>query len=117
MRPVNHTDSLEIPKPQHISHDVFLPADEIISFESDEEFIPPALEIIESTLPHLINQCELNDLVRDLKLTKEQSELLGSRLKQWNLLEEGTKSSVFRTRQEDFSIYFEMYNTLCFCTT
>ena len=73
------------------------------------------MEISESTLPHLKNQCELNDLVRDLKLTKEQSELLGSRLKQWNLLEEGTKSSVFRTLQEDFSIYFEMYNTLCFC--
>ena len=115
MRPVNHTDSLEIPKPQHISHDVFLPADEIISMESDEEFIPPALEISESTLPRLINQCELNDLVRDLKLTKEQIECLGSRLKQWNLLEEGTKSSVFRAYQEDFSIYFEMYNTLCFC--
>ena len=25
MRPVNHTDNLEIPKPQHISRDVFLP--------------------------------------------------------------------------------------------
>ena len=105
MRPVNHTDSLEIPKPQHISHDVFLPADEIISMESDEEFIPPALEISESTLPRLINQCELNDLLRDLKLTKEQIECLGSRLKQWNLLEEGTKSSVFRAYQEDFSLF------------
>ena len=59
MRPVKHTDSLEIPKPQHISHDVFLPGDEIISLESDEEFIPT----------------------------------------------------------EDFSIYFEIYNTLCFCNT
>ena len=65
MRPVNHTDSLEIPKLQHISHDVFLPADQIISLESDEEIIPPALKISESILPHLINQCELNDLVRD----------------------------------------------------
>ena len=31
MRPVNHTDGLEIPKHQHISLDVFLPANEIIS--------------------------------------------------------------------------------------
>ena len=91
MRPVNHIDSLEISKPQNISHDVFLPADEIISLDSDEVFIPPALEISEPTLPHLINQCKLNDLVSDLILTKEQSELLGSRLKQLNLLEEGTK--------------------------
>ena len=115
MRPVNHTEDFEIPKPQHNSLDVFLPVDEIISVEYDEEFIPSALEISNSTLPHRINQRELNDLVRDLNLTKEHSELHGSRLKQWNLLEEGTKTSVFRTRQEDFSIYFEMDNTLCFC--
>ena len=50
MRLVNHTDNLEIHKPQHILHDVFLPADEIISFESDEKFIPPALGFSESTL-------------------------------------------------------------------
>jgi hypothetical protein len=37
--------------------------------------------------PHLIAQSELNDLVRDLNLSKAQAELLVSRLKQWNLLE------------------------------
>ena len=31
--------------------------------------------------PHLISQAELEDLVRDLFLSKEKSELLGSRLK------------------------------------
>ena len=31
---------------------------------------------------------ELNDLVRDLDLTKSKAELLGSRLQQWNLLKE-----------------------------
>ena len=36
IRPVNPTGNLQIPKPQHISHDVFLPADEIISLKSDE---------------------------------------------------------------------------------
>ena len=37
--------------------------------------------------PHL---CELNDLVRDLKLSKINAELLGSRLKGWNLLRHDT---------------------------
>ena len=35
--------------------------------------------------PHLISQAELDDLVRDLSLSKEKSELLGFRLKEWNL--------------------------------
>ena len=39
--------------------------------------------------PHLISQTELDDPVRDLSLSKEKSELLGSRLKEWNLLESG----------------------------
>ena len=34
----------------------------------------------EATKPHLISQEDLNDLVRDLNLTKSNSELLASRL-------------------------------------
>ena len=48
--PVNHIEDFEIPKPQHNSHDAFLPVDKI-SLESDEEFIPSALESSELTLP------------------------------------------------------------------
>ena len=33
----------------------------------------------------MISQAELDDLVRDLSLSKEKSELLGFRLKEWNL--------------------------------
>ena len=40
----------------------------------------------EATKPHLISQEDLNDLVQDLNLTKSNSELLASRLQQWNLL-------------------------------
>ena len=39
--------------------------------------------------PHLISQTELDDPVRDLSLSKEKCELLGSRLKVWNLLQSG----------------------------
>lgn len=49
----------------------------------DPTFISPSIEI------HLLTQGDLMDLVRDLYLTKEMSEVLGSRLKEWNLLAHG----------------------------
>ena len=48
--------------------------------------------------PHLISQIKLDDLVRDLSLSKEKSELLVSTLKEWNLLERGATVSHFRDR-------------------
>ena len=36
--------------------------------------------------PHFPNQNELDDLTRDLGLTKEKAEIISSRLKEWNLL-------------------------------
>jgi len=41
--------------------------------------------------PHLLTQGELNIIIRDLNLSKKQAELLGSRLKGWNLLCQDTK--------------------------
>jgi hypothetical protein len=38
------------------------------------------------TVPHLISQSELNDLARDLNLSKIQAELLASPLQGWNFL-------------------------------
>ncbi|KAI6655821.1 hypothetical protein LOD99_1962 [Oopsacas minuta] len=77
--------------------------------------LPPPMPTDKTRLPHIINQSEPNYLVRDLNLTKDQSELLGSRLKGWNLLDEETKVSFFRTRQSDFSVHFEMQGSLCYC--
>ena len=65
--------------------------------------------------PHLLQQDELNDLVRDLQLSKEKSELLASRLKEYNLLDQGTKVSYFRTRHVKLSTFFAMENDICFC--
>lgn len=81
------------------------------SDENDEDFIP-------TDEPHLINQIELNDLVRDLGLTKDKAELLGSRLKQWNLLQNTCKISLFRKRHKNFSSYYTMDNDIgiCYCS-
>ena len=40
--------------------------------------------------PQLFSQTELNDMVRDLNLSKERAEVLGSTLKSKNLLATGT---------------------------
>jgi len=49
---------------------------------------------------HRITQEELNDLIRDLDLTKSKAELLGSRLQQWNLLKENVRIYVNRKRHK-----------------
>ena len=45
-----------------------------------------------SKTPHLLDQSDLNDLDRDLGLTKEKSEVLALRVKQWNLLQRVVKA-------------------------
>jgi hypothetical protein len=64
---------------------------------------------------HLINYAELSDLVRDLALTKGQAELLGSRLKEFNLLEPGTATANFRRRHVELVHYFDMSDNICYC--
>jgi hypothetical protein len=44
-----------------------------------------------SNEPHLLSQRDLNDIIRDLNLSKKQADSFGSRLKCWNLLCQETK--------------------------
>jgi hypothetical protein len=61
-------------------------------------------------------QSELNDLIRELQLTKEKRELLGSRLREKNMLESGVKFSWYRNREKEFRKYYEQEDQLLFCT-
>ena len=65
--------------------------------------------------PHLLGQAELNDLVRDLELTKEKAELLGSRLQERNLLKPATKISHFRSHNMKFSSFYAQEENVYFC--
>ena len=49
---------------------------------------------------------QLNDLVRDLDLSKNTAELLASRLKEWKVLEESVKVTSFRARQYSMQHFF-----------
>lgn len=54
---------------------------------------------------------------RELRLSKEAHELLASRLKEKNLLQVGTKVTLYRNREKDFRIFFSQDKSfdLVFC--
>ena len=56
--------------------------------------------------PHPFFQTELNDLVRDLNLSKSSSELLASRLKGKNLLSKFTRMTFNRYRHQRVPSFF-----------
>ena len=105
MRPVPHSDDLPVPTPP-VNKDLLSSSDEEMpSREDSTESI--SLEDIESTYsgtsgnePHWITQEDLNDLARDLYLSKQQSELLASQIKQWNLVQEDVRTTSFRNRNK-----------------
>lgn len=120
IRPVPHGDDLPVPNPpgdyslesdededstKEISH-LCLKA----STSEDSDYAPDSL-----SEPHRLTQGDLSDLIRDLDLPKDKAELLGSRLKQWNLLEPNVNVSIYRKRQKDFLPYFKKDNNLIVC--
>jgi hypothetical protein len=61
------------------------------------------------------DQNELNDLIRDLNLSKKSSELLASRLKEKNVLHPGKKITFYRRSEKDLLPFFGEENNLVFC--
>ena len=69
-----------------------------------------------SKQPQLITQAELNNLIRELDLPKIKAELLGSRLKQKNLLAWGTFFSFYRHSEQEFMPFFAKSESLVYCS-
>ena len=63
----------------------------------------------------LFSQRALHDLIKDINLTKDKAELLGSHLKERNLLEHGVSITTARHRHKELFQYFTMANNLCYC--
>lgn len=63
----------------------------------------------------MLNEQELNDLVRYSGLSKENAELLASRLKEKVLLTTNTKDTFYRSIEEPFRKYFSHDVSLVFC--
>jgi hypothetical protein len=67
-----------------------------------------------SNEPRLLTQEDLNDIVRDLKLSKKQAELLCSRVKGWNLLHQDTKVCFYGGHHEEFKNFFFLEDGVIF---
>ena len=65
-------------------------------------------------LIHFTNQEEVDDLVRDLGLTKGNAELLISRLQEWNSVDKDCRSTAARKRHEKYARHFDMKESLCY---
>jgi hypothetical protein len=99
LRPIVHGPELPVPHPTYILEDASTSSD---SYGDDEEFQCH----MESQSPQLFTQSELNDVRRNLGLPKEKAELLGSGLKNNNLLAAGTSMHWYRSREQKITSYF-----------
>jgi hypothetical protein len=110
--PVPHTEELSVPRPP--AKDLESESEgEHFESETEESYVGHIDE--EKKQPHFPNQQELDDLIRDLSLTKSNAELLTSRMMEWNLLDNSCRTTAARKRHERFSKYFSMKGDLCFC--
>jgi len=105
LRPVPHGEGISVPEP---------PKEFTIDSadENEGESILGSPEPPASTKPHvshggssapqlhILILDELNDLVRDLELSKSKADLPGLRFKQWNRLEKNARISSFRSRHQ-----------------
>ena len=69
----------------------------------------------ENLKPILFSQEQLNDLIRDLALSKQKSELLASLLQENNLLQKDVLISLYRKRSTNLSTVFRVDGPLCYC--
>jgi hypothetical protein len=101
-------EALPVPKPPAnvIVVDGDSATDEADLEQVEETFdCDPTFEASCSSEPHLLTQGDLNDLVHDLNLSKKEAEILGSRLKGWNLLQQGSKVCFFATARMSLNVF------------
>jgi len=110
IRPVPHGSDLQVPNPP-----------DNLSDESESSSLQSASGEMYFE-PHQYDrpidkftQSELNDLKRELQLTKEESELLGLRLREKDMLASRVKFSLYRNREKEFRKYYAQEDQLVFC--
>ena len=110
IRPVPHGPDVPIPTaPKALGNIISSESEESNSYPDDSDFTPDFRE------REVFNQSELNDLVRDLHLPKDASELLASRLREKHVLAPGVTSSYYRNREKELCQYFTQEGSLVYC--
>ncbi|CAG9792218.1 unnamed protein product [Diatraea saccharalis] len=110
--PVLHSEDL--PRPIY--------ATKIVKTPSEIMMLPNSQHSVKSTsgseyngatsAPQLFSQNELSDLIGDLNLSKQASELLASRLKEKNLLAPNVMITAYRKRKVKYYNFFGKINNL-----
>ena len=114
-KPVPHGPSIPIPKPPADLDSISIPStDEELEGDDVSATYQPTDE---TSHPKLLSQAELNDLTRDLGLSKESAQLLGSRLHENHLLTPETTFFWYRSRKKEFKQYFTLNeeSSLVYC--
>lgn len=119
IKPVPHGPG--IPIPNH-------PDETFLTQDSEDELHDAAVDddadgspmyegTSEMNQPKPLRQSELNNLTRDLGLSKESAQLLGSRLRENNLLSSETTFYWYRHREREFRKYFtaDQSKSLTYC--
>ena len=88
---------------------MYFSKDSSTTTDTDAEYTPST-----SSEPLFPTKKELDDLIRDLGLTKSGAKLLTFGLNEWNLLG-AWKSTAYRNRNLEFFVYFDVIEDLCFC--
>ena len=118
IRPVPHSDEFLPPVFNGFasSEDEIEVEDERMEYEyktTDTESEDFSTESQKAT-PQQFNQSELNDLIRDLDLSKQAAEILASRFNETHVLHSSAKVSYFR-RDEHFITFFTEEKQLIYC--
>ena len=121
-RPVPHCEEVPIPvfssSPKLVSNDdLFAETEEVNSDDSNySDSVSDTIAEWQSKVKPF-SQSQLNDLVRDLALSKEVSEVLASRLNEHGILDSKTKITFYRQRDKRLVIILLKKTTLCFVKT
>ena len=120
LQPIPHSDTLPVPVftkfPTIDSEDDTDPenATEDPDFDATTCNTPSPTTKRKNTV-RLFDQEQLNDLVRDLDLSKQNSELLASRLQERGMLDTATNASYYRSREKEFVSYFKEDDSFFYC--
>ncbi|XP_076361990.1 uncharacterized protein LOC143252949 [Tachypleus tridentatus] len=112
--PVPYCPELSVPTPperkQPSSEESIKPEEEVDFGDPDYNF----RGVVGERNPYFPNQRDLNDLIRDLGLTRLNAELLTSRLKERDLLDESVQVANQMKHHQHFSSFFTCQDGLCF---
>ncbi|GBL92566.1 hypothetical protein AVEN_123753-1 [Araneus ventricosus] len=110
-RPVPHISEIPFPHPPSSLDDIRSDSEDGNTLPHQDE---SSSDFSVDEGPQPFSHSELNDLVRNLGLSKDGAELLGSRLKNKNLLTPGTSFSWYKHREKEFTQFFSKEGNLVF---